>query len=117
MNTLRRRRCGATLIELLVALVLLDLAILSLATMSAVAARRIGDAGRRRRAALAVANRIERVAARPCAAAGGGSRVIEPRVLESWDVRDRARSIELAVTVDVLVGKAERIEARTWLPC
>src|SRR3954462_13145180 len=102
MRVVRRRHAGcgmrasprgATLIELLVALVLLDLALLSLASVGAVTVKRLGDAGRRSRAALAASNRLERLAALPCGAMSGGAARLERGVEESWRIERLARSV------------------------
>lgn len=112
-----KNRHGGTLIELLVALVLLDLALLSLATVGAVTARRIGDAGRRSRATLAVANRLERLAALPCSAMSGGALQLEPRVVETWTAVRTGSSVELSDSVEITVRKPEQIVVRRRQPC
>jgi Tfp pilus assembly protein PilV len=112
-----KNRTGGTLIELLVALVLLDLALLSLATVGAVTARRIGDAGRRSRAALAAANRLERLAALPCESMAGGSAQLEPRVFETWTAARAGASMELSDSVEISVRQGERIVVRRRVPC
>ena len=112
-----KNRNGGTLIELLVALVLLDLALLSLATVGAVTARRIGDAGRRSRATLAAANRLERLAALPCAAMSGGAAPLEPRVFETWTAVRMGTSMELTDSIEISVRTPERIVVRRRAPC
>jgi Tfp pilus assembly protein PilV len=68
----------------LVALLLFDMALLSLAAVSAVAVRRVGEAGRRNRAAIAATSRLEWLASGPCSAAPSGSATLEPGVTERW---------------------------------
>src|SRR3954463_16715147 len=104
-----RPRRGSTLIELLVALLLLDLALLSLATVGAVTARRIGDAGRRSRATLAAANRLERLAVLPCPLMAGGAWQIEPRVFETWTASRTGSSVELTDSIEIAVRSPEHI--------
>lgn len=110
-------RRGGTLIELLVALIILDLALLSLASVGAVTARRIGDAGRRSRAAIAAANRLERLSALPCAAMTGGMAVLEPRVVETWVVTRVGGSMELSDSIEIAVRAPERIVIRRRVSC
>ncbi len=83
-STAVRCRRGATLVELLVALLLFDMSLLSLAAVSAVAARRVGEAGRRNRAAIAAMSRLESLTSGSCASASGGSTTLEPGVTERW---------------------------------
>jgi Tfp pilus assembly protein PilV len=110
-------RRGGTLIELLVALVLLDLAILYLATVGAVTARRIGDAGRQSRATLAAANRLERLAALPCSAMSSGEALLEPRVTETWTAVRVGSAVELSDSIEIALRSPERIVVRRRAPC
>src|SRR4051812_43408132 len=104
-----RFRRGGTLIELLVSLVLLDLALLSLAAVGAVTAKRLGDAARRSRAALAAANRVERLAAVPCASMSGGAMRLERGVDESWTAQRLPRSAELSDSIEIAARPPERV--------
>ena len=112
-----RPRRGGSLIELLVALILLDLALLSLATIGAVTAKRLGDAGRRSRAALAANNRLERLAALPCSAAAGGSVPIERGVIESWTAVRVGQSMEVSDSIEIPSRPPERVVVRRRFPC
>ena len=112
-----RQRRGSTLIELLVALLLLDLAILSLATFSAVAARRVGDAGRLSRSSLAATNRLERLASRPCATITAGSLELEPRVAERWTLRRVPGAAEVTDSIDLAAGQGGPVVVRSRIPC
>jgi Tfp pilus assembly protein PilV len=112
-----RPRRGATLIELLVALLLLDLALLSLASISAVAARRIGEARRMRRSVAAAGNRVESFAARPCATMAGGSAILERGMTESWTVRAIPGAAEAADSVQIRSLPGANVVLRVRLPC
>jgi Tfp pilus assembly protein PilV len=112
-----RARRGATLIELLVALLLLDMALLSLAAISALAARRIGEAGRLSRSVAAATNRLERLMAGPCSAMTGGSTTLEPSVLESWRVREVPGGAEASDSVDIQPRPATQVVLRVRMPC
>jgi hypothetical protein len=116
LRAMRRRR-GGTLVELLVALLLLDMALLSLATAGAATAKRIGDAGRRSRAAIAAANRVERLSAVPCSAATGGAAQLEPGVMEIWSATRVGGNIELSDSVAIAMRPNERIVVRRRVPC
>jgi Tfp pilus assembly protein PilV len=114
---MRRKRKGGTLIELLVALLLLDLALLALATVGALTAKRIGDAGRRSRAAIAATNRLERLAAVPCASAAGGAASLERGVTETWSAERILRGIELSDSIEIDARVPERVVVRRRNPC
>lgn len=117
MQKASRRRTGATLIELLVALLLLDLALVSLASMSAMAARRVGEAGRRSRAVAAAMNRLETIRARPCAMAAGGAIQLEPNVLETWSVTGLPRAVEISDSVALRIRDGDQVTVRTRATC
>ena len=112
-----KNRRGGTLIELLVALLLLDLALLALASVGAVTAKRIGDAGRRSRATIAAANRLERLSALPCATMTGGSVQLEPRVFETWSATRVGSYVELTDSIEIAVRKPEHVVVRGRAPC
>jgi Tfp pilus assembly protein PilV len=79
-----RKRRGATLIELIVALLLFDLTLLALLAASALTAGRIGDANRRQRALAAATNRAEGFIAAPCGLAISGRLTLERGMEENW---------------------------------
>ena len=112
-----KRRRGGTLIELLVALVLLDLALLSLAMVGALTVRRIGDASRRARATLAAANRVEQLSALPCAGVAGDAASLERHVSETWTVQRDGKSVVIADSVEIATGRPERVVVRRRVPC
>jgi Tfp pilus assembly protein PilV len=112
-----KNRRGGTLIELLVALLLLDLALLSLASVGAVTAKRIGDAGRRSRATTAAANRLERLSALPCAAMTGGNAQLEPRVFETWTAARVGSFVDLTDSIEIAVRTPEHVVVRRRAPC
>src|SRR5438067_12298702 len=97
--TSRRQRHGATLIELLVALLLFDMSLLSLAAMSAVAARRTGEASRRSRAIVSANSRIESMLSGSCAQQGAGGATLERGVVEQWWTQPISAGLEIADSV------------------
>jgi Tfp pilus assembly protein PilV len=87
LSARRRRRNGFTLAELLVALLLLDCALLALVSTSAAITRWLGAAGAAAHAAAATIARVERLASQSCAAATAGSTVDARGMREWWTVR------------------------------
>lgn len=119
----RRRLCrsplrrGMTLIELLVALLLFDISLLSLVAMSAVAVRRVGDAGRRNRAAIAATNRLEWLEVQGCATASAGSLTLERGMTEDWRVVTLSGGQELIDSIRIVGHTSESLVVRTRRPC
>ncbi len=81
-----RLRHAFTLVELLVALLLFDVALLALAGDAALLTRAAGVARRRALATEAAAATIERLRALDCPAPAQGRRTLAPGVVESWSV-------------------------------
>jgi Tfp pilus assembly protein PilV len=112
----KRLRRGATLIELLVALLLLDIGLTMLGGMSALAVRRIAQANRRARATIAARTRIEHLMAQPCGLASSGSMALDPGVEERWSsVPGEPRRLSDSLTIRNGRPPAVALEAR--LPC
>ena len=112
-----RPRRGATLVELLVALLLLDLALLSLAAMGAAAAKRVGDAARRSRAIATASNRVEGLAGRACPAIASGRVQVERGVVETWSSRPVAGGVELHDSIAIGSRPPEHVVVRRRVPC
>src|SRR5438105_1631485 len=113
----RRSRRGATLIELLVALLLFDTALLSLVAVSAVAVRRVGEAGRRSRAAVASTSRLEWLASGPCSSVPVGSATLERGVTERWAGTPIGGGVELLDSVSIEARVPEHFVLRTRHLC
>ncbi|MEP6990241.1 MAG: hypothetical protein ABJA80_04860, partial [bacterium] len=97
MNTTMRRagagraRSGLTVVEVLVALVIVTVGLLGMAGSTALALRTTMDAARRRDAAQRAASRIAFLAAQGCAVASSGiSSASGAPFTEQWVVRSRA---------------------------
>lgn len=116
-RTTRGRRSGSSLLELLVAIVLLDLALLTLGLIGAVTARRIGEAGRRSRASLAAANRLERLATLPCAMMSDGSATLERAVTETWTAVRTGPTVALTDSIEIDGRTPEYIVVRRRATC
>ena len=110
-------RRGATLIELLVALLLLNLALLTLAAMSAVVARHVGDAGRRNRSAIAASSRLEQLTSRPCGAMTAGAGPLEPGVTETWSITPLRGAVEIVDSVSMDSHTKETLVLRSRVTC
>ena len=79
--------------------------------------KRLGDAGRRSRAALAAANRLERLASLPCGSMSGGTARLEPGVDEFWSVERLSLSAELSDSIEIVARPTERVVLRRRVPC
>src|SRR6185437_12389126 len=80
-----RPRTGFTLIEVIVAVVLVDVGLLALVAGCSILVRATGDARARTEAARAADNRLARLGALACRASVGGSSA-GPGSIESWTV-------------------------------
>ncbi|GAC1692965.1 MAG: hypothetical protein NVS9B3_11270 [Gemmatimonadaceae bacterium] len=117
-----RPRRGLTLAELLVAVVLFDIGVLSLLSVAATVTRAVGEGGNATLAARAVEGRVETLAALRCdrvATSGGGWREgVSGNVTERWTVYDTAGSVIVRDTVAVrTVRGATRHGFVTALSC
>jgi Tfp pilus assembly protein PilV len=111
-------RRGFTLIETIVALVLLEIGMLALAAFSAVAARELAVVHRSIRAQSLARNRVEHLSAMACSNAASGE-TIAGGFIERWDVGisgDR-RAIRVTVEFAVPPGSVRRIAMSTAAIC
>jgi Tfp pilus assembly protein PilV len=113
----RRERRGATLVELLIALLLFDMSILSLVAMSAVSVQRLAEAGRRNRAAVAATSRLEQLASRPCNSTTSGAEVLERGVTERWLSTPIVGGQELLDSVRIDARVPEHLVLRVRVTC
>lgn len=101
---MRSSRPGFSLIELLVALVVLVVGLAALAGGTARALRALADARLEEDAAARAARRLEWLRGLPCAARAGGSSG-DGRLLERWTVATHGEG--LATHIEVEVGPAD----------
>lgn len=94
-----RRHPGFTLIELVIAIVLLSVGATALAGSAAAVARQMSISGRRSRAAMIARSRAEESQSRPCTALSGGSEELGG-IRSEWDVSTSSISAELAQRVE-----------------
>ena len=93
---------GFTLLEVLVALVLLSIGILGVSTSAALVSRMVGDGSRLTLAATIATARLEQLRAIPCASATSGT-AITRGIEERWSVAalgpgQSALEVQLSVT-------------------
>lgn len=99
-----RLRPGFTLVELLVALLLFDCALLALVGSAALVVRQTGAASRRAMAQLVTENRLARLDAGPCPSPQAGASEPAPGLHERWLVvalDSATRLIDDSVAVDL----------------
>ena len=82
----RDKRNGFTLVELIVALALLDAVLLALVATSAFVVRQLGSSTARATAIAAARARVERLASQACGPAANGEAAPAPGVREWWSV-------------------------------
>lgn len=113
------RRPGFTLVELLVALVVFDVALLAFAADAAVLVRLRGVSARRDAAVSAALSRVAGLRARGCPSPSGGEAVPDPGVHEAWTVTatvGMGRRVTDSVTYAGLSGPANFV-LRTTVAC
>ncbi len=112
-------RHGFTLVETIVALVLLQIAMLALAATAGMASRDLADAVMRRRARALAASRVEVLRSTACSAANSGSRVLEAGMVEHWrtDVIGAARSLTDSISLKLPRGVRGAAVTKAWVLC
>lgn len=100
-QTLRRRfrgRAGFTLVELIVAIIIMVVGVLGLASAAAVVMRQITGSSFQNRAAAIAQSRFERLRAVPCANAVAGNATVGG-ITERWTVQMLNRSMQITDVV------------------
>ena len=113
-------RKGFSLVEALVALALFQIAMLALAATTMVAARDLGAASRRGRAAAIAAQRVEELRLGACASpTGTGSQELTAGFREQWRVEGDSRQRSLTDSVAFLLptGRESHVIARAAVLC
>jgi len=113
-----RVRNAFTLIEVLVALVLLEIGMLALSGVAAVAARDFTTAARTLKASAIAARRIENLRATPCPVPAAGSQQSE-FATEYWrvDATKSARVLSDSVDFALLSGRRGHVVRRGAVWC
>jgi len=108
---------GFSIIELLVAMMLVAIGMLALVGANTVLVRRRNEARRRLAAATAAANRLAQLANDRCAALSG-SAIAQPGLIEQWRVVPRANATrEIVDSVQFGDRPVHTLVLRTRLPC
>ena len=124
-----RRRDGFTLVELMVAIIILAVGILGLAGTSAIITRQMGSASRSTVAAAVAQSRFDSLSSINCAglaAAGGTSsgtathldpRTNRPRgVVERWRVTD-GNDVKILTDSITIAGQLRVLVYESYMPC
>jgi prepilin-type N-terminal cleavage/methylation domain-containing protein len=111
-------RRGFTLVEVLVALVLVEFGLLAVAATSAVAARHVAVATRAARARDAARERLESLRWIACDGVAEGS-LVTSQLSEHWSVRgaDDWRSVRDSVEYPLPAGRRGRLVLEEWVLC
>ena len=112
------RPSGFTLVEVVIALVLVAVGLLALSATSARVTRDVGTASDRVAAALTARNRVEWLVATPCALLDGGSAAHAHGVREWWVIERVGSAALLRDSVMIAVpGGVRSIVLRSSRPC
>jgi len=114
----RRPRTGFTLVELLVAVVLIEIGLLALVSSGASLARQLTTTRARFAAINTAANRLQQLGATPCATTNGTSSG-PPGIAERWSASvqlNGTRELRDSVTF-VALGSTHSVVLRTRLAC
>ena len=110
-----RHESGFSLLELLVAILLIDVALLAIVRTHAVVVRQRNDTRMRFAAAAAAATRIEQLLASPCAPASGSSS--GPAWSELWSAQLDGHTREIEDSVAFGAPASHVVVLRTRFPC
>lgn len=111
-----RTRRGFTIVELIVAMMLVAVGLLSLVGANTVFVRRRNEARQRLAAVAAAANRVATLSSNPCLPTNGSAAA--SGIFERWSVVLRANATrEIADSVTFGASPAHDIVIRTRLPC
>lgn len=107
------RRPGFTLVELLVAMLLVQVALLAVLATSAVIVRAVGDNEARWRAVQRASDRLERLAAGPCTASAASVQYVDG-AQETWrvDVANGVRDLRDSISFGRTDPRSVVLESR-----
>ena len=114
-----RARVGFTLVETIVALVLLEVGMLAMAATAGAAAHDLSDALVRRRAQAIVRSRADWLRPSACVSATAGSRALAGGMIEHWrvDAIGAARAVTDSISVPLTRGRTATVVANAWVLC
>jgi Tfp pilus assembly protein PilV len=110
-----RRAWGFSLVELLVAIVLIDVGLLAVVQTTAVVVHRRNEAHVRAMAVSTAANRLEQLLASPCATTSGESATAA--LTETWSSRLTGRTRDVSDSVAFGAPAPHRVVLRTRVLC
>jgi type IV pilus modification protein PilV len=114
---MNRSQQGFTLVELLVAVVILSVGLLALASSSAVMMSQLGDSQSKTLAASVAETRFERIRSTACASRTSGS-AVSRGISETWTRTPLARADDVTVTVQLTSQhKSQTQTFQSYLPC
>jgi type IV pilus assembly protein PilV len=105
--TARLARRGFTLVELIIAIIILVVGVLGLASTAAVVMRQITASSMQTRAAMTAQSRLERLRSMPCANMVNGAATVGG-VTETWRVTVNARTATMVDVVTWVENKVTR---------
>ena len=112
-------RRGLTLIEVLIALVLLEFGMLALIASSGVAVRDLAIANRRVRARWIADDRVAQLRMTACTGPQAGSARAPGGLTEFWQVAAIGSRRVIVDSVDIMLssGRRDHLVARAWVLC
>lgn len=115
-----RNRGGFTVVEVIVAVLILVVGVLGLASTAAAVSRLIGGGAQQALAANVAQSRFEHLRATTCAAVAGGSTTSSRGVSETWSVSQVAPTIfevRVAVTYTTTAGPRTPESYHSYITC
>jgi type IV pilus assembly protein PilV len=115
----QRSRHGFTIIELMIAIVVLSIGVLGLAGTSAMVSRMIGGAAQQTIAANVAASRFERMRSRQCSAITSGSATLRGTT-ETWTVSTVGTALKFVVDTVAWRGAGQstsRLVFQSYVKC
>ena len=110
-------RTGLTIVELLIAIVILTVGVLALAATAGLVAAHVGDGGRLTGAAHAARSTLDSLRGVPCAGLTSGS-VTRGGVTLSWTTTRDSLAADIVVAVGSSLRRRSRTDAyRGTVPC
>jgi Tfp pilus assembly protein PilV len=113
----RRPRAGITLVEIMIAVTVLSIGVLGLATTASYVSMQMGGGSQQTNAANVAQTVYDSLAARPCATLSNGSGT-KNRVNVAWTVADSGFADYITQTITYKTRRGNRtITFRSMLPC
>ena len=112
-----RRRSGLTMVELMVALVIIGVGLLALSGSATLVTRLMGGGTRQALAATFAQSKIEELRSSPCATLASGSSTARG-ITTRWTISSITRGKDVVITVQYPMTRGTRSQSfRTVVPC